>query len=100
MDTCLWGEIFGKLIYIFDGCKLIVFFDKHRVESSDRQSQRSSPRQQDGFQVHVAISSSFTSSQIIKPTEVLLRKYFIRYGHILDVQVNYYNIHPVSPCNA
>lgn len=73
----------------------------HRVETSERTSPKhgnghrnNSPR---GCQVHVAIASTFSTNQIIKPTEVLIRKFFVRYGTLLDVQVNYYTTgHAVS----
>ncbi len=77
----------------------------YRVETSERcaakngnqgyHSPTNSPR---GCQVHVAIASTFSTNQIIKPTEVLLRKFFVRFGTLLDVQVNYYNVgtSPVS----
>ncbi len=75
---------------------LLSFRLVNRVETSERCSPKNgqphgqrtnSPR---GCQVHVAIASSFSTNQIIKPTEVLLRKFFVRYGTLLDVQVNYY----------
>ncbi len=39
----------------------------------------------------------FQTNQIIRPTETLLRKFFMRYGTIVDVQVNWYSAPPM--CN-
>jgi hypothetical protein len=51
-----------------------------------------------GYEIHVAISSSFTKDEIIKPTEPFLRKFFMRYGAILDLHTVAYSMDEVSIC--
>ncbi len=66
--------------------------------------------QEDGYKLHIAISSRFMVSfysltggmsfigvlrkqgyqLLVRPTESMMRKYFSRFGTIIDVQVNYY----------
>ena len=87
-----------------------------RVEPSDARGNVPPPSKKSDYQIHVALSSNFSVSQtfsqmvlfslisyftqttqIIKPTESLLRKFFMRYGALVDVQVNWYSVH--SMCN-
>ncbi len=50
-----------------------------------------------GFQVHVSFRSNFDdhNGEVLKPTEVWLRKVFIGRGRLLDVTIKVYNIHEV-----
>lgn len=52
-----------------------------------------------GFQVHVSFWGTFmppATTPPVLPTEVFLRKFFIKYGTILDAAVREYTINPVS----
>ena len=40
--------------------------------------------------------SSAQTNQVVKPTEQLLRKFFMRFGSVSDIQVNWYDSSPLS----
>ncbi len=60
-----------------------------------QQSNRDKPAFLQGFQIHVAMFSTFPEDQIVFPTEVFLRKLFAPYGVINDVLIRQYVIHGV-----
>lgn len=72
-------------------------FTMCRVEQSDYKSSPTSLDTSPGFQVHVSFSATFIDpDSMVLPTEVFLRKAFIKFGTILDVVVREFNVNMVS----
>ncbi len=68
----------------------------NRVQPSAQRTPIENRASELGLQVHCSISSTFHTNEIVLPTEQVLTKYFLRFGTIVDVQVNSYTVRDVS----
>ncbi len=66
----------------------------------DPSTNRHSDLSEHGTQLHVTFDSHFvingSDEHVVRPTEMLLRKIFIKFGTLIDVSVKEYTMKPVS----